>query len=176
MTQAFRQFTAVGFMSLLVCVLLLSPAALAASVDPALDMELTPQPTFEVSEQAQKQPPRQPTVLKASVKTLDAAIREEAHVDWYSWYMAARNYLSVTGGLQCKLNTPIKFHRNGRIEASTRDAYCLQSVAFKQFGLPKNTALDAVILPVRSGSAPPASKEELYQLIRQNGNRKAIGR
>jgi hypothetical protein len=82
-------------------------------------------------------------------------------VDWYGWYLSAREYLSQTGGLNCALGTPIKFYKNGQIEALSFDPHCLNSVSGRHYPLPKNTQLDALILPVRPGQGPPASRQEI---------------
>lgn len=112
---------------------------------------------------------QQPMVLKGSIKTLDAAIREERDtVDWYRWYLQAREYLSRTGGFQCAIGTPIIFHKDGVIEPQSYSMLCLRSAAMKRFPLPKDTALSAVILPVRPGQGPPASPEELERRIRES--------
>ena len=104
-------------------------------------------------------------MLTGQVQTLQQAIASESNVDWYAWYLAAREYLGRMGGLECALGTPIKFYRNGRIEAQTFNPICQNSVAGRMFPLPTKTRLDAVILPVRAGAGPPASPEEIYSRI-----------
>jgi hypothetical protein len=111
-------------------------------------------------------PTHQPLVLTGKVKTLQQAIESEKDtVDWYAWYLAAREYLSQTGGIRCPLGTPIKFYRNGRIEAMSFDPYCISSVSGRNYPLPHNTQLDALILPVRPGQGPPASRQEIYSRV-----------
>lgn len=109
-----------------------------------------------------------PLVLQGKVQTLqEAIVSEKDTVDWYGWYLNARNYLSRTGGLDCPLGTPIKFYRDGRIEPITVDGICRASLIGRAFPLPEATKLDALILPVRSSSAPPASPAEIYKRIQQ---------
>lgn len=109
-----------------------------------------------------------PLVLSGKIQTLDAAIESERNfVDWYAWYLSVRAYLAQTGGLPCSLGTPIKFYRNGYIQALTTEWRCLQSTQHRMFPLPRNTRLDAVILPVRQRTAPPASPSELYSRIQE---------
>jgi hypothetical protein len=110
---------------------------------------------------------KKPLVLTGQVQTLQQAIESERDwVDWYSWYLACREYLARTGGLQCPLGTPIKFYRNGHVEAMSFDPACQESVQGRHFPLPSKTRLDALILPVRQGTAPPATPQELYNRIR----------
>lgn len=105
-------------------------------------------------------------LITGKVQTLQQAMDSERDsVNWYEWYLGARDYLSRTGGLQCALGTQIKFYRDGTIEALTYDPTCRESVAGKAFALPRKTKLDALILPVRNGNAPPASPQELYSRI-----------
>jgi hypothetical protein len=111
-------------------------------------------------------PARQSLIITGKVQTLQQAIESEKDtVDWYVWYLGARSYLGRAGGLQCALGTPIKFYRNGQIEAMSFDPVCQASVAGRFFPLPPKTKLDALILPVRNGQAPPASPQELYSRI-----------
>jgi hypothetical protein len=111
-------------------------------------------------------PSRQSLIITGKVQTLQQAIESEKDtVDWYVWYLGARSYLGQAGGLQCALGTPIKFYRNGQIEAMSFDPVCQASVAGRFFPLPPKTKLDALILPVRNGQAPPASPQELYSRI-----------
>lgn len=106
-------------------------------------------------------------LITGKVETLQQAIESEKDtVDWYGWYLSAREYISRNGGLRCSLGTPIKFYRNGRIEALTFDTACVGSVLGKRFPLPESTRLDALILPVRPGHGPPASESEIYSRIR----------
>lgn len=133
------------------------------------------QQTYTLQGQAQKQgtTPAKTTMLNAQVvKTLQQAMEDEkGDVNWYAWYMAARAYLARAGGLRCALGTPIRFYRNGSVEASTFDPVCLASVAGRHFPLPAKTKLDVLILPVRAGEAPPASPEELYSRVKSSGTR-----
>lgn len=115
--------------------------------------------------------PTQGRLITGQVKTLQEAIDSEKNVvDWYGWYLAARTYISQSGGLRCPLGTPIKFYRNGKIEAITFDSACIGSVIGRRFPLPPNTQLDALILPVRPGQGPPATRDEIYSRIRTNYN------
>ena len=105
-------------------------------------------------------------MITGQVQTLQQAMQSESgQVDWYAWYLAARQYLGQTGGLQCALGTPIKFYRNGEIEAMSFNPICQASVLGRRFPLPPQTKLDALILPVRSGEGPPATPEEIYHRI-----------
>ena len=107
-------------------------------------------------------PPRHKAVLKGGVSTYDAIVEaEKGVVDWYAWYLACRRYIASHGGLQCDLGTPIHIYKNGRFDTPSMDPYCILSVRTKRFPLPRKTQLDMLILPVRSGSAPPASRDEL---------------
>ncbi|MBY0403842.1 MAG: hypothetical protein K2X66_08075 [Cyanobacteria bacterium] len=106
-------------------------------------------------------------ILKGNVTTLDTAmIQEKDLVDWYGWYMSCREYLIYSGGFRCPIGTMIRFNRNGQMTALSNDFACRVSVAQKLFPLPKQTKLDAILLPVRSAKAPPASPEELYQRLK----------
>ncbi|WMU93357.1 hypothetical protein EMOOHJMP_00164 [Microcystis phage MaAM05] len=108
-------------------------------------------------------------ILTGKVQTLQQAIESERDVvNWYAWYLSAREYIGQTGGLRCSLGTPIKFYRSGKMEALTFDTNCIASVTGRRFPLPANTSLDALILPVRSGQGPPASRDEIYSRIRIN--------
>jgi hypothetical protein len=107
-----------------------------------------------------------PMMLTGKVQTLQQAIESEKDtVDWYAWYLSAREYLSQTGGLRCALGTPIKFYKNGQIEAMSFDPHCIDSVSGRHFPLPPKTQLDALILPVRPGQGPPASRQEIYSRV-----------
>jgi hypothetical protein len=110
-------------------------------------------------------------ILTGQVQTLQQAIVSENDVDWYAWYLSARDYLGRMGGLQCALGTPIKFYRDGRIEALSFNPLCQDSVAGRYFPLPANTRLDAIILPVRPGEGPPASRDEIYSRIKGGQSR-----
>jgi hypothetical protein len=162
--------------AILIFILLLSllPGGALAQDDARLDTSDMLKPLVDTSQQplhgtANRQGASssyKPVVLTGTVRTLQQAIEEEKDtVDWYAWYLACREYLSSTGGLPCALGTPIKFYRNGRIEAQTFDAVCLQSVEGRRFPLPAATRLDALILPVRHGNAPPASPQEIYSRV-----------
>jgi hypothetical protein len=106
-------------------------------------------------------------LITGKVQTLQQAIESERDVvDWYGWYMSAREYIGKTGGLRCALGTPIKFYRNGKMEALTFDTSCIASVQGRRFPLPLNTQLDALVLPVRPGQAPPATRDEIYSRLR----------
>lgn len=112
-------------------------------------------------------PASQTKLITGKVQTLQQAIESEKDiVDWYAWYLSAREYISRSGGLRCSLGTPIKFFRNGKIEALTFDTACIGSVLGKRFPLPASTRLDALILPVRPGHGPPASETEIYSRVR----------
>jgi hypothetical protein len=105
--------------------------------------------------------------LKGNITTLDTALIQEADtVDWYGWYMACRKYLILTGGIQCSVGTKIRFNRGGLMTPYSSDPDCVQSVLSKRFPLPTNTKLEGVILPVRSSRVPPASLQELYNLLK----------
>lgn len=107
--------------------------------------------------------------LKSTVKTLDVALKEEmGKVDWYGWYLAARNYIAHNGFINCPLGTPIKFYRDGRIEPMSFSAPCVASTMNMNFPLPKNTSVDVIILPTRPSVIPPASPQELYDFLRQS--------
>ena len=109
--------------------------------------------------------------LQSSVKNLSDAIRDEqGRVDWYGWYMNARNIIANNGGIQCALGTPIRFHRNGQVKAVSYDPRCQISVSTLSVPLPRETSIDVIILPTRRGSAPPNSPEELYEFLRQSEN------
>lgn len=108
--------------------------------------------------------PSQPFTLQGSVTTLEQAIQDEkGTVDWYGWYMGARNYIANNGGIKCALGTPIVFYKDGEIAAQSFDAFCLASVSRLHYPLPANTKLTAVKLPTRSGKGAPASPEELQR-------------
>lgn len=106
-------------------------------------------------------------VLKGNVTTLDTAmIQEKDIVDWYGWYMACRQYLVQTGGIQCSIGTMIRFNRNGYMTALTAEPACILSVSQKVFPLPRNTKVDGILLPVRSARSAPASPDELYRYLK----------
>ena len=107
------------------------------------------------------------TLLTGSVSTLEAAITEESNVDWYGWYMRARDYFTTHGGLSCQTGTPLTFYRNGYLKADNMTPACQRSLMGKRFPLPAATRLEAVVLPVRPGTAPPASREELLEFVRR---------
>lgn len=142
-------------------------------VDTSRNAEPQAQPYAPLQGSAQKQgqipvhdSPSSSKVLTGQVQTLQQAIESEKDaVNWYAWYLAARQYISQTGGLRCALGTPIKFYRNGKMEALTYETSCIGSVIGKRFPLPGNTKLDALILPVRPGQGPPASPDEIYSRI-----------
>jgi hypothetical protein len=167
---------------LFACLLALISAPFSLAESPALDTDTllkplvdTSQPTTLQGNVAQKHmlpvndtspAPGKPLVLTGKVQTLQQAIESEKDtVDWYGWYLSARDYLSQTGGLRCALGTPIKFYKNGLIEALTFDPHCIASVSGRHFPLPANTQLDALILPVRPGQGPPASRQEIYSRV-----------
>lgn len=111
--------------------------------------------------------------LTIQVKTLqDAMVAEKDFVDWYAWYLSARDYLSATGGLQCPVGTQIKFYKSGMIQAESLDPDCMASVTGKTFALPKTTKLDALLLPVRNGKEAPASPDELFSRIDSQSKRR----
>ncbi len=112
-------------------------------------------------------------VLSGKVQTLQQAIQEEKGVvDWYAWYLSVREYLSQTGGLnECALGTEIVFYKNGRIEARSSDPRCTASVMWRRYPLPRDTQLEALILPVRRGS-DIASPEEIYTRVETQQGRK----
>ncbi len=150
--------------------------------DPALQMEnhefkpLTgpsePVDPWKSPSQGGEQPyaKQKKVVLKGGVKTktLYDAIKDEGHVNWYAWYMRAREYLGATGGIDCPLGTPIKFFKSGAVQPLSQLPMCRMSLMGRHVPLPKNTELEAVILPTRSGVAPPASKQELMYYLRQS--------
>lgn len=106
--------------------------------------------------------PAQPKILEGGVSTLEAAIEEEgASIDWYAWYLSAREYLKLTGGFQCPLRTEIRFYRTGRITAVSNDPYCAMSASAKHFPLPEGTKIKVLVLPVRSPLEDPATRDEI---------------
>ncbi len=108
--------------------------------------------------------PSQPKVLKGVVSTLDAAIEEEGDtIDWYSWYLSAREYLKLTGGFNCPLRTEIRFYQSGRVTAVSSDPICAYSAAAKHFPLPRGTQVKVLILPVRSPHEDPATRDEILR-------------
>lgn len=118
-------------------------------------------PLKQSSPAPQSNQSKQGFVLHGSVFSIQDAMAEESHINWYQWYLSARNYLAQTGGLNCPLGTPIVFYKSGQIGAKTTSARCLQSISGRFYPLPKQTRLQALFLPVRSGKAPPASVEEI---------------
>lgn len=102
-------------------------------------------------------------VLSGKVQTLQQAIQsEQGSIDWYTWYLSVREYLKKTGNLnECDLGTEIVFYKDGRMDARSNDPFCVMSVRWRRFPLPKDTQLDALILPVRK-EADMASPEEIY--------------
>ncbi|MGE0199656.1 MAG: hypothetical protein AB7P76_01670 [Candidatus Melainabacteria bacterium] len=134
--------------------------------DPAVQTELSRQPAGPAAATPQPAPD---VVLHGGVTTLESAIQTETAIDWYAWYMAARRYLMATGGISCPVGTPIRFYKNGRLDADSHDGVCLYSLKNKRFPLPENTALDAVILPTRSAIAPPANPGELNDYVNRSG-------
>lgn len=119
-----------------------------------------PAPATSIKEEGGK------VVLSGKIQTLQQAIQsEKGLVDWYAWYLSVREYLSQTGGLnECALGTEIVFYKNGRIEAHSSDPRCRATVMWRRYALPRNTQLDALILPVRRGS-DIASPEEIYTRV-----------
>ncbi|MBY0449930.1 MAG: hypothetical protein K2X01_04820 [Cyanobacteria bacterium] len=104
-----------------------------------------------------------PKILQGGVSTFESAVAAEQDVDWYRWYLDCRNYLAATGGLNCRIGTQLKIYKNGLMEALTEDTACVNSAGSRMFALPKATALDAIILPVRNGKLPPASRSEFLK-------------
>lgn len=146
------------------------PLVDTSQVQPELEpVTLTPLEA-QVEKQGEIPVSNAPTkILTGKVQTLQQAIESERDVvNWYAWYLSAREYIGQTGGLRCSLGTPIKFYRSGKMEALTFDTNCIASVTGRRFPLPANTSLDALILPVRSGQGPPASRDEIYSRIRIN--------
>ncbi|MEB3245788.1 MAG: hypothetical protein VKJ06_07380 [Vampirovibrionales bacterium] len=104
--------------------------------------------------------------IMTGVITYDEAEQQErGTVAWYNWYMEARAYIASHGGLACAPGTPIVFSKSGQIRALSEDEACLASVAFKQFAIPAESQLPAIILPVRSHKLPPAAPDELSRLL-----------
>jgi hypothetical protein len=96
------------------------------------------------------------------ISSLDEVMKAEIGlVDWYTWYLNCRQHIWSRGGLQCRIGTPIRITRDGRMTADTTDPDCLLSVRNKRFPLPEQTRLSVLILPVRKGSDPPASPTEI---------------
>ncbi|WP_373531945.1 hypothetical protein [Vampirovibrio sp.] len=175
-----------GLMLALALLGLLSASALAVQPDLTLETEpffkplvdttqhqpLEAQPLKPLEGRAEKQGEipisnASTPIITGKVQTLQQAIDSERDgVDWYAWYMAARTYIGKTGGLRCALGTPIKFYRSGKMEALTFDTGCIASVMGRRFPLPSSTTLDALILPVRAGQGPPATRDEIYSRIR----------
>jgi hypothetical protein len=142
---------------------------------PVMAQMLEPDPVIEEMKKPQINSPNPPNpktpspkiTLKGNITTLDTALIQEADtVDWYGWYMACRKYLILTGGIQCPVGTKIRFNKGGLMTPYSNDTDCIQSVLSKRFPLPTNTKLEGVILPVRSSRVPPASPQELYNLLK----------
>lgn len=156
--RPFQSFTAAFIMALTVAPLF------------AFAQELEEDPAFPPSSQqtpSQTQIQRDESgkfIIKGSIQTLEAAIdAEKGSVDWYGWYLEAREHITKRGGLACQAGTLLTFRRNGQVQAKTLDPKCLLSIEKIHFPLPETTALDAVVLPVRSGALPPAPPSEIYQ-------------
>jgi hypothetical protein len=125
----------------------------------------SPSPPTQKKTESKSQSPK--ITLKGNITTLDTALIQEADtVDWYGWYMGCRKYLILTGGIQCPVGTKIRFNRGGLMTPYSNDSDCIQSVLSKRFPLPTNTKLEGIILPVRSSRVPPASPQELYNLLK----------
>ncbi len=132
---------------------------------PPLEGQVSQQGTIPVNDSGPA--PSKTLVLTGKVQTLQQAMESEKdYVDWYAWYLSARAYLGQSGGIRCPLGTPIKFHKNGLIEAMSFDPYCMASLSGRRFALPRNTKLEALILPVRPGQGPPASPEEINSRVK----------
>jgi hypothetical protein len=100
--------------------------------------------------------------LQGSVTLKEAIQQEKGIVNWYAWYLACRDYLTLMGGLgNCPRGTMIRFHKDGHVDALSPNPYCLMTLSSLNFPLPKNTKLDVVAFPVRAGTAPPASQTEV---------------
>ncbi|MDX2084823.1 MAG: hypothetical protein SFZ03_05480 [Candidatus Melainabacteria bacterium] len=112
--------------------------------------------------------PASTVALQGSVSLDAAMVAEAGQVDWYRWYLSARQYLKSMGGLRCTEGTRIVFYRNGRIQALSQDPFCQISAMSKQFPLPQHTQVQAVVLPTRQSSRPPASPQELIDYVRQS--------
>lgn len=193
MLSSSRHYRFRSILTVFVLILALSPCGWAQSLSPEsnndvilkplvdtqqFDLQPAQAPLFKGDAYQQKDAAMVPVgqsngmVLTGKVQTLQQAIvSESGQVDWYAWYLAARQYLGSTGGLQCALGTPIKFYRNGLIEAMSFSPVCQASVAGRMFPLPSKTKLDALILPVRPGEGPPASPQEIYSRIKANNYR-----
>lgn len=113
-------------------------------------------------------PQRQsPKVLQGGVSTLESVIQQEGrYIDWYGWYMGARQYLAEHGGFKCPRGTPIYFFKDGHLDTPSNDWMCLLSVRTKNFPLPTQTAVEILVLPTRQWEEPPASPEEILRRTR----------
>lgn len=106
-------------------------------------------------------------ILNGRVQTLQQAARtEKDQVDWYAWYLNARDYLFRTGGLDCRAGTLIRFYKSGEIRAMTSDENCITSIGDRRFPLPEGTRLQALVLPVRPTELPPASPEDINTRVK----------
>jgi hypothetical protein len=104
-------------------------------------------------------------ILSGTVSLQSAMAAEQGRVDWYGWYLKARQYIASHGGLRCEHGTPILFRKTGQMSAMTNDPMCQASTISKRFPLPVGTHVDTLILPTRPGAAPPASPEELMRFL-----------
>lgn len=163
-------------MSIIAVLSILSGTAVPSSygISPQLDLDKLLKLAPSLPEMAplqgsvqKQQVQTEPLTLKIQIKTFkEAVIVEKDLVDWYGWYLSVRKYLAATGGLsRCPIGTPIKFYKQGQIEAISSNLSCQLSVRGRNFPLPANTQLDVLILPVRPGKLPPASLEEIHHHI-----------
>jgi len=112
-------------------------------------------------------------VLQGGVSLDDAMALEgriqsgKQAIDWYGWYLSARESITERGGLQCKLGTLIRINKAGLFQASSPDPDCQKSVARQWFPLPQNSHIPVIILPVRSGAWQPMSEQELLRRVDQ---------
>lgn len=178
MRKIFRGFLTTALVCASMCVMTGPGFAQQLEEDPSLVPLHQNKPTIHGNTQENRNPAHSGTfstggsrtVLKGNITTLDTAlVQEKDTVDWYGWYMACREYLLATGGLNCSIGALIRFNRNGQMTSLTPEPGCMMSVARKRFPLPPETKLDAIILPVRSGKARPATPEELYYYLKGSG-------
>jgi hypothetical protein len=117
------------------------------------------------SQNLQEASQSQRVVLQGGVSLDNAMAQEGQRVDWYAWYLKARQSIMANGGLQCPLGTLIIISKQGLFKTDSPYKTCQQSVDRQRSPLPANSQLSYIVLPVRDGAWHPMSPPELLERV-----------
>jgi hypothetical protein len=122
-------------------------------------------PEFMVLAQTRPKPNEQPPGQTEG--TAKKQQESEEQTNWYLWYSDVRKYLRQNGGFRCSAGIPVRFYKDGTIEALSHQSNCIKSAQKMHYPLPAFTKVPFITLSVRN-DRKPLRKEEFLELLQKS--------